>query len=590
MPKAKIGGSDVAGCYLGSIKLDKAYLNNIIVCPSYDFLATISTVGGNGNISYNFNCDVFVDFGDGNIVSYTGPGTHVVNGSQIDPNIPISIKGINVTSFSTNVATDTSEIVDITKADKLVSINDGYIQHASIKSFTMYSESNSIISLDNTFGLATSLTDVSITSINSRLGLGSTFLSCSALTTVTLNAVIDYQSQCFSGASSLVNIYGMDCSNIDSGLWMFRGCSSLDFNQLSTYIDFSSLNYGYGMFESSSIDSVLQISTINFSQLTNAQSMFNSSSLTFFGQSEANGGTLLNMNMCTDVSYMLRGCYGLTQVPKISMASVTNMSYFIENSVNVAGKLHIVANNNNTIQANNMASYSQRLQEIVIEGFEGVSTLSYAFTRCFDAVNISIGTASNCTDFSSAFFEAKSLPSVRLINTQSATTVNSMFSLCYNLVDVSTCVFDLSNTASISSMFNECRLLTDVVLVNSANVSSIAATFKGTYKLQTITGLSDMLNITNCNAAFYNTRLTDTTGLRVPAMNTQNCSDFNNMFANAKIDCMAAIDTTFTGATKTGMFAGATIYYNAPTSAEVTQLESASGLNYVNPSACPPVP
>ena len=137
----------------------------------------------------------------------------------------------------------------------------------------------------------------------------------------------------------------------------------------------------------------------------------------------------------------------------------------------------------------------------------------------------------------------------------SATTSNSMFSGCINLIKAP--YINTSTITDMSSMFLNCTKLKTVPLYNTSSVTNFTSTFSGCCNLESVP-LFNTVAATNMTQMFYMSATTYGSLTYVPNFNTSSVTTFTNMFR----DCSAlrtAPTFDYTSATSCSyMFRGCT--------------------------------
>ena len=192
---------------------------------------------------------------------------------------------------------------------------------------------------------------------------------------------------------------------------------------------------------------------------------------------------------------------------------------------------------------------SNTLREVEIVGSTGITNATSMFRSCFQLKKVS-GTewCRNVSSFEDTFGFCYNLVDVPLLNTSSASKMNSMFQYCTSLQTVPQ--FDMKNTVTTNSMFSNCYQLTDVPLFAMSSVQDFSSMFTNCYSLKTI-----------------------------PKFNTKNVKNFTTMFNECR-SLVSIPDLDFSsGTTFTAMFFKCHVLEEANVSSATSMNDASSVFN-----------
>ena len=187
------------------------------------------------------------------------------------------------------------------------------------------------------------------------------------------------------------------------------------------------------------------------------------------------------------------------------------------------------------------------------------------------------------------FWALKKMTSFDLngVSTASITNMDNMFSMLDSLVNLDLSGLDTSNVTNMDNMFRRSKLsgALDISGWDIGNVKSFNQFMEGCH--------ADHIDVSSWT---NNTSVGDMTkmfsfmpsvkDIKIGALKGKTSSSYKSMFDHSSnLVCLDKIDTTVTGG-DASMFAHSNLLKH-PTVAEQTQIQSATGLKYVNGSPCP---
>ena len=520
----KVGPDEYEGIYEDLSGLAHWYFNDVTdLSQMFSQDGKLKKIGLNGNFSNVStitsmfeNCRSLEEI---NIVSTSGDfGTSITDMSKLFQGCE-SLKSItfmgsfdNVTNISsmfsgcTNL--ETAKIGTFNK-DKLKMANNVFDGCTSIKSFSTDPDSDadvkiisngfsSVETFEKMFNGCTALEDVEIKGTFSNLkSTNSMFKGCSALTSAIIegddfgNALTDMQSM-FLACSLLpsVSLTG-NFENVTKTNDMFKNCSALTsaiFNgNFKAITEMKNMFYGSAITSASiydageDSDAAVQLSG-DFSNVTTLENVFKDCSLL------TDVDIKTDFESLTNISNLFNGCTNLTTA-KIdgNFDKLTSLSSLFKDKSNL--KTAIIKGNFPEVTTTqemfkNCDAITSALfnvdgtADVVLKGdFSKLENMNGTMRDCDKLATATINLPDAATQVNN-FFKNSKLTSATVNNFNSVTTMESMFSSCKNLTDV-TLNGDFSNVTTIKELFNNSTAVSSVSLNGGdADFSSLTSVQK----------------------------------------------------------------------------------------------------------------
>ena len=182
-----------------------------------------------------------------------------------------------------------------------------------------------------------------------------------------------------------------------------------------------------------------------------------------------------------DASSMFRAFYGLTEIE--------NIEYLNTEEVTDMSKMFYMADG--TLKVG-IDSSGFALRKLDLSSFNtgNVTTMESMFSKCWNLEELDLSgfDTSNLTDMSSMFSNCNSLRSLDLsgFTTESVTSMSRTFYHCWGLTELDLSSFNTENVTDFSYMFWWCRNITklDVTSFNTASATTMVHMFNSLYKLR----------------------------------------------------------------------------------------------------------
>lgn len=133
-----------------------------------------------------------------------------------------------------------------------------------------------------------------------------------------------------------------------------------------------------------------------------------------------------------------------------------------------------------------------------------VANLNSMFSGCENLVDVSLINTNNTTDMAFMFSSCTKLKTIQLSNTGNVTNMQSMFNKCQMLPTIP--FLDTHNVTNMNYMFEGCKNIISIPLLDTSNVTTMLRMFNGCNNLTNIPAfnLSKVTNMRNMFAACYN--------------------------------------------------------------------------------------
>jgi surface protein len=320
--------------------------------------------------------------------------------------------------------------------------------------------------------------------------------------------------------SKIKKLVSFDMTNITNGTSMFNGCSNLI--ELPSDFDTSNLTECGSMFKNcSSLEKI----SLDLTSCTSAIQMFD-------GSNKIKEANLQNTGNVTTMNKMFLNCSSLETVTGLDTSSATNLSALFDGCSNLIDVPQIDLQNCTTAYRMFVHCSSIVRFENGLINTSGVSNMSYMFHSCNSLLEIPKDfDTSGCTSMYAMFHSTSSLGRIPLLNTDSVTDMQYMFSGS-GIIELPE-GFNTSNVTSTNYMFKNCSSLEKISLDLTSCTSAIQM-FDGSNKIKEV-NLQNTGNVTNMNKMFLNCSSLETvTGLDTSSATVlsnafQGCSNLKNL-------------------------------------------------------------
>ena len=331
---------------------------------------------------------------------------------------------------------------------------------------------------------------------------------------------------------SLIYIHNLDCSNLNSGHYMFAFCSiKAIYCRFNIGNSFSSTCFMFG-----SCPNLYEIDVTGLvkNTVTIIDHMFDGSG----GLTRIIGLNTWDTSNVTDMRALFEDCIKLTKldVSSFNTSKVTDMKgMFAGYDGNIMSLDEIKGLENfDTRQVKDM-SYMfyncANLTEINVSSFDtsNVELIEAMFRNCSVVKTLDVGhfNLSKVTSIWSMFENCKKIVSLDTSkwDLSNVTNAGKVFMDCYSLRNIDVINWDLGKVTDIRHMFGSCQVLSDINVSrwNTSNINIMQCLFHNCFKLTTIDVSNwDTRNVTNMHGLFD-----DIGGKSTEAIETLDLSNWN---------------------------------------------------------------
>jgi len=287
---------------------------------------------------------------------------------------------------------------------------------------------------------------------------------------------------------------------------------------------------------------------------------------------------LSGSNQITSFGTMFINCYSLIEITELFTGAASGTGAFFYTFQNCRNLIKIPVMNLNNTSANpeGMFQNCYKLNSITFSNSSNITSLNNVFSSCYNLQTINgLNFASPLiTNYNGTFNGCYSLLSLPPINVTNVTTLNSTFQGCSLLTSIKF-IGNTSNVGSFQSTFSGCVNLVDIpkeLDCRSANANAFIQTFTNCRQLREAPVFLNTSNVTSVSRMFdgcYQLK-------KVYLFDTSGCSVFASMFTNCTALTSVPKFNTRIGTNLSSMFQGCNSLKTIPL------LNTANNLNFSN--------